>query len=228
MSLLIVTKPNKPIPRIVHQIWLGPHQRPQTWMDSWRDGFCAKHNWEYKLWTDKEVSDFTLANQQAYDDSIPYQQKSDIARYEIMYMYGGLYIDCDMIYLGNNLEDFLPFHTSDFIAVNESPSTLKIGPPYCSNGFFAVTPKHPAIKKMVDMVSERVYSNILKKQPVWVKTGPVLFNACIQSPIVLIKHDWIFPLNFHMKTNVDNPMIFKETALVFTYNGQEYPHMKCR
>ena len=214
------------IPKIIHQIWLGPHPRPAKWMETWEKEFCPEHGWTYMFWGDEEIARLGLANENEYDLSPSYQQKSDIARYEIVYKYGGMYIDCDMIYLGNDLEAYLPFGTTDFIGVTESPSSNKIGAPYCANGFFAAIPEHPIMKRLIDSIPERVCSKELENAPAWITTGPVLFNACIRTPITIIMHDWIFPLDFHKKTHVADPNIFKDVALVFTYNGQEYPHMK--
>ena len=55
------------IEKIIHQIWLGSNSPPTEWLDSWKD----KHpNWEYKLWTEKDVASFKWPNsrvQEAYD-----------------------------------------------------------------------------------------------------------------------------------------------------------------
>lgn len=77
------------IPRIIHQIWLGPHPVPE-WTKSW----MHIKGWSYKLWSEDELSLPTL--QAAYDRCKNYyNMKSDLARLEILYKYGGLYLDCD-------------------------------------------------------------------------------------------------------------------------------------
>src|SRR4029079_1167635 len=91
------------IPKIVHQIWLGPFEPPLSWMASWKEKFCVQYNWQYKLWNEEEIKKFGLRNDSAFHASESYQQKADIARYEICHRYGGFYVDCDMIWLENNL-----------------------------------------------------------------------------------------------------------------------------
>lgn len=215
-----------PIPKIVHQIWLGEFEPPLDWMMSWKEEFCKEYGWEYKLWRDSDIKEMSLTNKDAFEKSVSYQQKSDIARYEIMYRHGGLYADCDMIWLGNSLEKFLPFNSKMFIGVMESPSPSMnkvIPPPFIANGFF-ITPKHHRIlKKCIYQIPERIRMNT---EHAFVKTGPVLLNICIDEPIILIPHQLIFPLDFHFKHGIKNPRFFKEKALVFTYNGADYPHMK--
>ena len=45
------------IPKIIHQIWLGPNKRPDIWMNSWKINYIKKHpDWTYKLWTEKEIN----------------------------------------------------------------------------------------------------------------------------------------------------------------------------
>jgi mannosyltransferase OCH1-like enzyme len=82
------------IPKLVHQIWIGPKKRPDIWMDSVRD-FCEKCGYEYVLWDDKKVSEMDMVNKSWYDKEPTYNGKSDILRYEILYQNGGIYIDAD-------------------------------------------------------------------------------------------------------------------------------------
>ncbi len=82
------------IPKIIHQIWIGSPvpERYNNWRASWK-----KHNpdWEYKLWTDKEVAEFELVNRKLYDATTNLGAKSDILRYELLNQFGGLYVDTD-------------------------------------------------------------------------------------------------------------------------------------
>lgn len=93
------------IPRIVHQIWLGgpvPNEF-RHWMDTWRN-----QGWEYKLWTDAEIAKLKMRNKALYDLAENYGEKSDIVRLEILYQYGGLYVDTDFECL--NIEIFNDLH----------------------------------------------------------------------------------------------------------------------
>ena len=88
------------IPKIIHQIWLGPNIRPDIWMNSWKIDYCKQYpDWEYKLWTEKEINEFGLKNKAQYEFEKFYNGKSDIARYEILNKYGGLFIDADSLWI---------------------------------------------------------------------------------------------------------------------------------
>ena len=90
------------IPKIIHQIWLGPKKPPQWCIDSWKINYINSNpDWEYKLWTEKEINDFKLKNENIYDKEPTYRGKSDIARYEILFREGGIFLDADSLWINN-------------------------------------------------------------------------------------------------------------------------------
>ena len=50
-------------------------------------------SWVVRLWTDKDLADFNLTD--FLGGAHKYPQKADILRTEILYRYGGLYVDSD-------------------------------------------------------------------------------------------------------------------------------------
>ena len=78
-------------------------------MNSWKDDYCKKYpDWEYKLWTEKEINEFK--KNKKYDNEKFYNGKSDIARYEILSKFGGLFIDADSLWIKkskNCLDDII-------------------------------------------------------------------------------------------------------------------------
>ena len=101
----------KKIPKIVHQIWIGENKRPDIWMDTVKK-FCNDYGYEYKLWDDNTVNTLNLINKQYYDmepqihlNKKNYQLKADILRYELLYSFGGIYIDADIV-----ISIYLLFH----------------------------------------------------------------------------------------------------------------------
>ncbi len=213
------------IPKIVHQIWLGKAKPPLEWMESWKD-FCRKYNWEYRLWRDFDIDRFGLTNKQAYLEATSYQKKSDIARYEILHRYGGLYCDCDMIWLGKDLSKYIPFEKNMFIGVQEYPGWLHIGSPYLCNGFFACPPKHHILKRCIEKITKNDYTFIERFKGAWSETGPVLLNNSVKEGVIILPYYYVFPKDFHYQQAVKNHCEFKDDALVFTYNGMDYPHKK--
>lgn len=101
------------IPKKIHQIWLGKNSIPKKFSE-YRDKILNLHpGWEYFLWTDelKEKSygnmDISQLNiNKSYYLSENFGHKSDILRYQLMYTFGGIYLDTDME-IQKSLNDFL-------------------------------------------------------------------------------------------------------------------------
>ena len=83
------------VPKIFHQIWLGSKPLPDCY-EEFKESWLQRHpDYEYRLWDDKTAKALTLINQNIFDGLSNPGAKSDILRYEILYMYGGIYIDTD-------------------------------------------------------------------------------------------------------------------------------------
>ena len=82
------------VPKIIHQIWIG--SRVPKKYDKWRQSWL-KYNpeFEYNLWDEKKILDIGLINEKKFLESKNVGIKSDIARYELLYRFGGIYVDTD-------------------------------------------------------------------------------------------------------------------------------------
>ena len=106
------------IPRVIHQIWLGDKLPPQAYLDTWKllPGF------KYKLWTEEELSSLSMLNQDKYEyflNKKVYHGAADIARVEILFHYGGFYVDADTKRLRLIPTDWFD---NNFFAVEAYPS----------------------------------------------------------------------------------------------------------
>lgn len=132
------------IPKILHFIWLGSPlpAKFHRIIDHWRD---IHPTWRICMWTDTEVADMTLENQEAFLKAGNFGKKSDILRYEILLRMGGVYVDVDY-------ECLLPIDTlcdtSSFFAGLANTRALEV-----NNGLIACTPGHPLMRKLVSMVT---------------------------------------------------------------------------
>lgn len=133
------------IPRIIHQIWLGsPLPRLYArWGETWK-----RHHpgWEYRLWTEKEIQAFGLKNRESFERSPNYGVKSDIARYEILERFGGIYADTDFECLGSFEE--LARSARFFAGLMYGHQTP------INNGLIGSVPGHPILGSMMDQLTE--------------------------------------------------------------------------
>ena len=98
---------NTNIPKLLHLIWIGDREPPST-IKSWTENFAkANPDWTVKVWNNEDVKKLNLINKISYDKISSMCGKADIARYEILYRFGGIYIDADTIWLDMPLSNDL-------------------------------------------------------------------------------------------------------------------------
>lgn len=87
------------IPRLLHFVWVGdpiPGQFAE-WVSGWRD---LHPTWDVRVWSEDDLD--WLHNQDIFDRAEQIapghegQLRSDVARYEILFRFGGVYLDCDL------------------------------------------------------------------------------------------------------------------------------------
>lgn len=176
------------IPRIIHQIWIGTPvpERYQDFIATWQ----GWNGWTYLLWTDEEVKNLHMQNQSLFDKTENFGEKSDILRYELLYLFGGLYVDTDFICLDAGFFNFAHQHYSFYIGVEP----LEHSPMSCCNALMASAPKHPIMKKIIDNLKSHAKKHH-KESPVE-RTGPRYITKMISSNLGLLKGGIIFPPTF--------------------------------
>jgi mannosyltransferase OCH1-like enzyme len=160
---------NRQIPKIIHQIWLGPLEPLEAAMNTWP----ALHpDWEYKLWTEDNMP--SLVNQQAFDDADNYPQKSDILRYELLYNFGGVYVDADEYCIKplDELIDLVSQSNQTVFAANEGNKEL---PDLIANGMLGCTKQHPFMSELVGNIG------LASLGPAWKVTGPAYLTELIEA-----------------------------------------------
>ena len=83
-----------PIPKIIHQMWIGPRNAPRNMMLSWK---FKNKDYEYIYWNDEEIKKrcMTFKCIEKINNMKEINGKCDIMRWEILYKYGGIFIDAD-------------------------------------------------------------------------------------------------------------------------------------
>lgn len=92
------------LPKKIHQIWLsdGSGKVPNPITKEYTEKTRSLHpDFEYKLWDNKMVEDLLESSglimwKKLYERASPFICKCDIARYFILYMEGGIYMDLDV------------------------------------------------------------------------------------------------------------------------------------
>lgn len=157
------------IPKIIHLIWLGSPlpKRCQRFLDSWKD---FHPDWEVILWTDEDVDSFNMVNKEAFNETPNKGQKSDIWRYEILYRYGGLYVDTDFLCLKN----FEELHKSCEFYVGCISSSSTVIP----NSIIGSRPGHPIMEACIKEL-RLIWKNPRDFEKIMHETGPYYLTNII-------------------------------------------------
>ena len=187
-----------PIPKIIHQIWFqGEENIPEhlkVYHKSWID---MNPKYEVKVWDEKSIQEVLIKfndkeTTDMYNNYVYMIQKIDLAKYVILYIYGGIYIDMDIKCLKPITDEFLGdndvilselvynfFHASLFVCVGHNAMEKII-----NNGVIMTVPKHPILLYTIEQAKKNknsFYYNINKPIYVFSSTGPICLTLATKK-----------------------------------------------
>lgn len=142
------------IPKILHQIWIGPPMpaQLQAYTETWKHWHPG---WEYQLWDEHGIAELNLRNQNEYDRASQItpgfegQLRSDLARYEILHTYGGVYVDADFECLRS---------IDTLIADLKAFAAWEVDGVWVNNAILGCIPGHPMFERIIDRIPDRIES----------------------------------------------------------------------
>jgi hypothetical protein len=221
----VQTSKTPKIPKIIHQIWLGP-KRPPGFFLKFRESWQKLHpDWEYRLWTDADLANYDFDLRDLFDQSDNYGEKSDILRCEILLKYGGIYVDTDFECL-KPLDELV--NRYDFFAGIEPPHEIRETSRVLlvSNALIGTRPNHPILKRWKKTIRDRwqkaedeCFTNIEK---VLVRTF-LSFGRAVEEKLdsqehvnVIFPSTYFFPMTpYYIRNPPEPPNIFKKALLAF-------------
>jgi mannosyltransferase OCH1-like enzyme len=178
------------IPKVLHQIWIGPRPAPMSWIDTWRS---VNPDFEHRLWTEERLGDFGFRNgrlYRAFMDAGLYDGAADVARVEILHRCGGVYADADSVALRPLGK--AAFVRAAFFAPREPVDDRGLPPvtDLISNAFMGSVQGHPILGDYLDRLTRA-----RARRPMWRTTGPGALTASLaacDAPNVLRLPAWTF------------------------------------
>ena len=164
------------IPKIIHQLWIGSKPRPHKFMKTWKD----KHpDYEYIMWNEEEIKKRGLILECAskINEIEEINGKADIIRWEILYHYGGLFVDADSICIEpmNYLMDQnIPFCGYE----NEN---IRQG--LVATGTMAFPKNHQLPRGAIDYIKTNEVSRAKTGKMAWRTVGPELLTKLLQTKL---------------------------------------------
>ena len=195
------------IPKVIHHIWLGEKDLPpyfKKFKKSWQD-----NNPEYKffLWNDEKCENLSLINRKLFDSIDNKGCKSDILRYEILYKYGGIYIDTDFECIRPIPDEFLKESFVACMAFDYKPVV--------NNAFLMSEPKTKLLRDIIKGCSypeNESTNNILKS------SGPFMITKQISrnlnqgnKKILILPSNYCYPIPSFIKDLKLSNLITEDT-----------------
>ncbi len=188
--------PQLKIPLIIHHIWLGARfpKKNEYLHSTWPK---HHPDWQFVFWADNpenfcygrvvdsfqslsraldagespvvvDVRALTFQNQAAIEATNNYGERSDIMRYEILYHFGGLYVDTDFECL-RPMDEF--HYYADFYTGVGYRKVLEL-----YNGLIGTAPKNHIMKLCMQHPKKRQHRN--RADDILYHSGPQHFTAC--------------------------------------------------
>lgn len=170
------------IPKIIHQIWHSPVYAsdagsPESWKTHNRD-------WTYRLWNFEHLEDLVAAEfpellhlYRSYPNMV---QRVDLARYVLLYRFGGIYADMDT----DCLAPLDPIAAEDRVVLCEEPRShwghaRAFGKDRIFFSAIMASPAgHPFWRHVIDLVWKCRHA---ASKDVLLSTGPMLLSGAVWS-----------------------------------------------
>lgn len=158
------------IPKIIHLIWVGGNK--PTWTEHIVSEL-KRINFDYEIieWDDSNIN-FELKNQKLFNQCENLGSKSDILRFELLYKYGGIYLDYDNLPV-KKFDDLL--HYDFFTGTHQdTPNEVWIG-------VMGSKPNNEICKQYLEDVSNIEPIKKYEIGRVYDETGPNRLRNIIQN-----------------------------------------------
>lgn len=168
------------IPRIFHQIWLGPDPFPKEYERYQRSWLSRHPGWELRLWAEDELPG-DLERKEAYERLRQPAERSDVLRLELLHRHGGVYLDADLECL-RSIEPLLD-GVRFFCAYND--------PGRVNNAIIGSVPGHPLLESAIREVRPRTTYGPVDKDG----TGPLFLNRMVagRSDVTIFDEELFYP-----------------------------------
>ena len=164
------------IPKIIHQLWIGPKPAPTKFMNTWKEKH-EKLGFEYIFWNEEELKKrgMTLTLKDKIDSMEEINGKADIIRWEILEKYGGVFVDADSICI--EPIDHTLMRSNCFAGYEQE----RIRKGLIATGTMGFPPHHLIVKRCIKWVQENPVSHELTQKRAWYNVGPGLLTRIVND-----------------------------------------------
>ena len=212
---------SRAVPHVMHQFWEGEHGRPERLLYRCK---AAHRGWQHIVWDNALIKqrfpsgenyvgmlptdgvNGQLVNQDFYDRAVEKNLLSDIARYEVLMLYGGVYVDADSECL-RSVDQLL----HDRLAVAQGVGFLEKDWQYLdglvASGVIATFPFSPLTITLIALLRDTNWG-----EPPWISAGPMHFTKTLKRfqhkgpaywEVLILDSILVYP--YHYSTSAQRP-----------------------
>ena len=184
------------IPKIIHQLWIGPKTPPTRLMNTWKNKH-EKEGFEYIRWTEDEMKKrgFTSQLQNKINDMDEINGKADILRWELLYEYGGFFTDADsyciepITYLVEKYKAFAGYENEQVRNkgwcgnTDQYDDVLARTHPLIATGTMAFPPKHELPRLAIEWIKNNDINVDRTGKRAWRTVGPGLLTRLYHGQV---------------------------------------------
>lgn len=162
------------IPQIIHQIWIGDKPAPIKQMNTWKE---KNPDFEYIFWNEQEFQrrNIVFECQEKIDIIQEINGKADIIRWELLYKFGGVFIDADSICI-EPIDDY--FMCKPAFASYENEEVRK---GLVATGTMGFPPNHQLCRDIIDWIKSDESTTIIIEKKAWFSVGPGVLTRFLDT-----------------------------------------------
>jgi len=197
------------IPKIIHQTWKTEELPPiMKYIYAENVKLLKSKGYEFKLWSDKEITDLINSYYPDFFEIYSFArtgvQRGDISRIIILYHYGGIYIDLDVLVMRDFAE--LLDMSKDTFYISYEPlcqtKALYNDEKYICNAFFAANKNNNFVEKLLRGIPNTILQhgvNIFSKFDIfggsYIKQQIDKYKTCGFDIHIIEDRELIYPIN---------------------------------
>lgn len=215
-------------PKIIHQIWLQGKQNMPDKYNEKIDLITSKHSdYKYIMWDEISILELINTNPnwvKTYYSFLYLHQKVDYARYVILYICGGIYIDVDVKVI-KSFDEILEKNKQyesvfSYTSANMAYSVAQCSHSQClNNGIIISKPKSEILEILINHIDNNPHCNKLTPKVMCIlhTTGPAIFTAIIskyyennKDKIKILAGEYLEPCIMGKCNITDNTIVIHE------------------
>lgn len=195
------------IPKVFHQIWIGGNPIPPEFL-YYRETWQKLHpEWEIRVWTDDNLPK-DLINQDVIENVEGIVLKVDLLKLEILYKFGGVFIDTDFECY-KNIEPIIK--DLDIFSAGEKAGII-------GNAIMGATPNHPVFLKALKAMPKSIEENADFGPNI--KTGPIFMTKTLSfDEIFVFSPHYFFPIPPTFKESINQSEKYPDAYAIHHFAG---------